>query len=86
MVTDITFKGAKQVSPGDIEDRIATNQANFFSSVFGPAPTFDPTTWTADLRRIERYYQSLGYFQAEVVEEEVLPDGKGGVRLNLTID
>jgi translocation and assembly module TamA len=86
VVTDITIKGAKQVSPGDIEDRIATNQANFFSSIFGPVPTFDPTTWTADLRRIERYYQSLGYFQAEVVEEEVLPDGKGGVRLNLTID
>jgi translocation and assembly module TamA len=86
VVTDITFTGAKQVSPSDIEDRIATSQANFFSHLFGPLPTFDPTTWTADLRRIERYYQSLGYFQAEVVEEQVLPDGKGGVRLNLTID
>jgi translocation and assembly module TamA len=86
VVTDITFTGTKQVSPGDIEDRIATSQANFFSYVFGPVPTFDPTTWTADLRRIERYYQSLGYFQAEVVDEQVLPDGKGGVRLNLTID
>jgi outer membrane protein assembly factor BamA len=86
VVTDIAFTGAKQVSPGDIEDRIATSQANFFSYVFGPVPTFDPTTWTADLRRIERYYQSLGFFQAEVVDEQVLPDGKGGVRLNLTID
>jgi translocation and assembly module TamA len=86
VVKDIHFTGAKQVSPGDIEDRIATSQANFFSSVFGPVPTFDPTTWTADLRRIERYYQSLGYFQAEVVEESVVPDGKDGVRLNLTID
>ena len=55
-------------------------EANFFSYVFGPVPTFDPTTWTADLRRIERYYQSLGFYQAEVVEEEVVPDGKGGVR------
>jgi translocation and assembly module TamA len=86
VVTDIAFAGTKQVSPGDIEERIATSQANFFSYVFGPVPTYDPTTWTADLRRIERYYQSLGFFQAEVVEEQVLPDGKGGVRLNLTID
>jgi translocation and assembly module TamA len=86
VVKDIAITGAKQVSPGDIKDRIATNQANFFSYLFGPVPTFDPTTWTADLRRIERYYQSLGFFQAEVVEEQVLPDGKGGVRLNLTID
>lgn len=86
VVTDISFTGTKQVSPGDIEDRIATSQANFFSYIFGPVPTFDPTTWTADLRRIERYYQSLGFYQAEVVDEQVLPDGKGGVRLNLTID
>ncbi|MGO9767680.1 MAG: outer membrane protein assembly factor [Myxococcaceae bacterium] len=86
VVTQIDFTGAKQVSAGDIEDRIATSQANFFSYVFGPVPTFDPTTWAADLRRIERYYQALGYYQAEVVDEEVLPDGKGGVRLNLSID
>jgi translocation and assembly module TamA len=86
VVKDIHFTGTQQVSAGDIEDRIATSQANFFSYVFGPVPTFDPTTWTADLRRIERYYQSLGFFQAEVVEEQVVPDGKGGVRLNLTID
>jgi translocation and assembly module TamA len=86
VVKDIHFTGTKQVSAGDIEDRIATSQANFFSSIFGPAPTFDPTTWTADLRRIERYYQSLGYFQAEVVEEQVVPDGKDAVRLNITID
>jgi len=86
VVTDITFAGAKQVKPSDIEDRIATSQANFFSYIFGPVPTFDPTTWTADLRRIERYYQSLGYFQAEVVDDAVRPDGKGGVRINLTID
>ena len=78
--------GATQVSPGDIQDRIVTTQADFFAYVFGPVPTFDPTTWTADLRRIERFYQSLGYYQAEVVEEQVLPDGEGGVRLKLRID
>jgi len=86
VVTDIAFTGTKQVKAGDIEDRIATSQANFFSYVFGPVPTYDATTWTADLRRIERYYQSLGFFQAEVTEEQVLPDGKGGVRLNLHIN
>jgi translocation and assembly module TamA len=86
VVTDIAFKGTKQVSQGDIEDRLATSQANFFSYVFGPVPTYDATTWTADLRRVERYYQSLGFFQAEVVDEQVKPDGKGGVHLSLTIE
>ncbi len=86
VVNEIAISGAKQVSPGDLEQRIATNQANFFSHVFGPVPTFDPTTWTADLRRIERYYQSLGFYQAEVVDESVVPDNKGGVRLSLSID
>lgn len=86
VVKGVEIAGAKQVSPGDIEDRIVTTEANFFSYVFGPVPTFDPTTWTADLRRIERFYQSLGYYQAEVVEEQVLPDGKGGVELKLRID
>jgi outer membrane protein assembly factor BamA len=86
VVTAFEISGAKQVSPGDIEDKIVTSQANFFAYLFGPVPTFDPTTWTADLRRIERYYQSLGFYQAEVVEEEVLPDGKGGVHVSLRID
>jgi translocation and assembly module TamA len=86
VVTDLSITGAQQVSPGEIEDRIVTSEASFFSYVFGPIPTFDPTTWTADLRRIERFYQSLGFYQAEVVEEQVVPDGKGGVRINLRID
>lgn len=86
VVTGMQISGAKQVSSGDIQDRIVTTEANFFSYVFGPVPTFDPTTWTADLRRIERFYQSLGYYQAEVVEEQVVPDGKGGVHIDLRID
>ncbi|HMK72311.1 MAG TPA: POTRA domain-containing protein, partial [Myxococcaceae bacterium] len=86
VVKGVEIGGATQVSPGDIQDRIVTTQADFFAYVFGPVPTFDPTTWTADLRRIERFYQSLGYYQAEVVEEQVLPDGEGGVRLKLRID
>ena len=41
---------------------------------------FDPNAWQADLRRIERYYQSEGYYQARVVA-----DAGGAARARTTV-
>jgi translocation and assembly module TamA len=38
---------------------------------FGRLEWFDPVTWQADLRRIQRFYEANGYYQARVLEDVV---------------
>jgi translocation and assembly module TamA len=72
-IKSLKIEGTKQVSPGDIEDRILTTGPSWWP--FASTPYFDPIAWQADLRRIERYYQAQGFYQAQVVNEEVKPEG-----------
>jgi translocation and assembly module TamA len=46
---------------------------------------FDPVVWQTDLKRIERLYQSHGYFQAQVVRDQVAPDPPDGVDLTAEV-
>ncbi|AKF83711.1 polymerase [Myxococcus fulvus 124B02] len=75
-VAKLDIEGTKQVSAGDIKDRILTSQTPWWAFwPFGGPNYFDPNAWQADLRRIERYYQAQGFYQAEVVDSEVKPKG-----------
>jgi outer membrane protein assembly factor BamA len=74
-IKSLKIEGAKQVSAGDIEDRILTTGPSWWP--FAATPYFDPIAWQADLRRIERFYQSQGFYQAQVVDEEVKQQGDG---------
>ncbi|HZA12934.1 MAG TPA: POTRA domain-containing protein, partial [Myxococcaceae bacterium] len=68
VVKEIRIEGAKQIDSDAIKKKILTTEA------FWPWETeiFDPNAWQADLRRIERYYESQGYYDARVVDEEVV--------------
>lgn len=81
-IRSLKIEGTKQLSAGDIEERILTTGPSWWP--FSATPYFDPVAWQADMRRIERYYQSQGYYQAEVVDEEVRPDD-GGVALTVQV-
>src|SRR5262249_15814213 len=48
-------------------------------------PRFDPNAWIADQRRIERFYQAHGFYQARVLEDEVTPTAKDHVKLWLHV-
>ena len=67
-VVDIEIQGAEQLSEGDIKEKIVTTETPWWEPLhpFVPPNYFDPNTWQADLRRIERYYQARGYYQAQV--------------------
>ncbi len=74
-IKSLKIEGTKQVSSGDIEDRLLTTGPSWWP--FASTPYFDPIAWQADLRRIERYYQAQGFYQAQVVNEEVKQEGDG---------
>ena len=67
-VVKLDIEGTKAVSASDLKDKIRTHEP--FLWVFN-LHWFDATSWQADLRRLVRYYQTHGYYQARVVEEEV---------------
>jgi len=77
VVKKLTFDGAHQVKAGQIEAKIATTKTGWWWPL-AQKKYFDPVTWQSDLRRIERLYQARGYYQAEVLSDEVKPV-KGGV-------
>ncbi len=87
-VKDLKIEGTDQVDDGDIKAKILTADTPWWEPLWpfdkGPA-YFDPNAWQADLRRIERYYQAEGYYQAQVVSNEVKPEGKEAVSLVATV-
>lgn len=71
LVHDLHVEGNHALSQGEIEGKILTATPSLLP--WEPRPWFDPSTWQADLRRIERFYQAEGYYQAEVLHDEVVP-------------
>ncbi|MEO5767509.1 MAG: POTRA domain-containing protein, partial [Polyangia bacterium] len=83
MIKHLDLEGTKQVSNRDIKKRIATAATGWWWP-FATKQYFDPVTWQSDLRRIERVYETRGFYQAEVVSDEV-KRVKGGVELTAVI-
>ncbi len=83
-IDDFRIEGTRQLSESAIKDSIVTTESSWISYlapwILGPE-WFDPLTWQADLRRIERFYEARGFYQARILEEEVLPVGKDWVKL-----
>ncbi|EAU64371.1 BamA/OMP85 family outer membrane protein [Stigmatella aurantiaca] len=87
-VDDLNIKGTKQVSEGSIKSKILTTDTPWWEPLwpFDKGPSYyDPNAWEADKRRIERYYQAKGYYQARVLSDEVKPEGKNAVKLEVTV-
>ncbi len=84
VVVDLRIAGTHALAAGDIEDQIATTKTGWW-----PLATkryFDDAIWDADLRRIIRYYESRGYYQARIVRSSVTPRPRNGVALEVEID
>lgn len=83
VVKDLEIVGNEEVEAGDIKDQILTAETSWIP--FFPKKRLDRNVWSTDLRRIERYYQARGYFQAEVVDDEVKPLGDDTVALQVRV-
>ncbi len=81
VLTGIDFVGNKRMPTGDLEKHIATEP---WSGFFGKTPRYyDEDLFEIDKKRIERYYQSKGFFEAKVDGVDVIKDGQGRVSLKV---
>lgn len=84
IVGKLTIAGAKAVSPKELKRKIATSEKSWLP--FTKETYFDRNVWRSDLLRLERYYQGRGYFQAKVIEQEVIPAGEDRVDLRVRVE
>jgi translocation and assembly module TamA len=84
VVRGLHITGNHALSSRDIEKHIATSSTGWW-----PMATkryFDDAIWDADLRRIVRFYESRGYYQAHIVRSTVTPRSRNGVALEVEVD
>lgn len=83
LVTNIDIRGNRRVSDRAIKDRIVTTETSWWP--FGKKRYFDPIVWEADLERIVRVYEVLGFYEARLVEVRVVPRSPRKVALVVTV-
>jgi translocation and assembly module TamA len=86
-VNELEIQGTEAVGEGDIKAKIVTTDTPWYEPFwpFDEPRYFDANAWQADLRRIERFYEAEGYYQAEVLDSEVRPHGEKAVDLHVRV-
>ena len=84
VIHSLDFAGNKNIPSRQIEEKILTSPTGWWP--FASKQRFDPIAWESDLARIERFYETRGYYRAEVVKDEVIPRPSGQVALKVTIN
>jgi translocation and assembly module TamA len=69
-VRSLRIEGAKKVSESELKSKILTSESG--SWPFGEKHYFDLNAWHADLRRILRVYESEGYYNARIVDMQII--------------
>jgi translocation and assembly module TamA len=80
----IDFAGNNSISAGDLRDKIATQATSgFFSKT---ARYYDADLFAIDQKRIVRWYNEKGFYEAKIKNVEEQIDREGRVRLVVHID
>lgn len=88
MVDKVTIEGADAIPERKVKKKIVTTASSWLPAwvpFFGDAQWFDENAWQADLRRIERLYQSSGYYQVRIAEDEVKQTKAGHVEVRVKV-
>ncbi|MBK7857023.1 MAG: BamA/TamA family outer membrane protein [Archangiaceae bacterium] len=86
VIDSFKIDGAHELKQRELKKKILTTDSFLrWLPFFGKTEYFDQNAWTADQRRIERYYQAHGFYQAKVVKDEVVEKKPGLVALRLEV-
>jgi translocation and assembly module TamA len=84
VLVGIDFVGNKSISAGDLRDKIATQATSgFFSKT---ARYYDADLFAIDQKRIVRWYNEKGFYEAKIKNVEEQTDREGRVRLVVHVD
>ena len=83
VVKDLRITGNDEISDRQIKKKILTSETGWWP--FASKQHFDSVAWQTDLKRIERLYVSRGFYQAEVVKDQVIPKPDNGVELEVQV-
>src|SRR3954469_17638121 len=80
----IDFAGNNSISSGELREHIASQATSgFFSKT---ARYYDPDLFEIDKKRVIRWYNEKGFYQAKITDVREERDDKGRVRLVVAID
>jgi outer membrane protein insertion porin family/translocation and assembly module TamA len=85
MVKDLIISGNKQVADDDLEEVVLTRTRPWYTP-WRERPRFDPEVFAADLQRIERFYQSRGYYEAKITHDLVVDNERNLVTAKIEIE
>jgi outer membrane protein insertion porin family/translocation and assembly module TamA len=89
-IDDVVIEGSAKVDSSDIEEKIATAESPHFLGLFRGVvldyELFDPYILERDLQRIQRYYRSRGYYEAEARAGRVEKVDDQHVKVTVVVD
>jgi translocation and assembly module TamA len=84
VLTAIDFSGNHSIKSGDLREHIASQATSgFFSKT---ARYYDPDLFDIDRKRIVRWYNEKGFYEAKITDVREERDDKGRVRVVVAID
>ena len=84
VLAGIKFEGNKTIGGGDLLAKIATSPSSgFFSKT---ARYYDADLFALDLKRIVRWYNAKGFYEAKILDTQEEKDDRGRVTLLVKID
>jgi outer membrane protein assembly complex protein YaeT len=84
-VKGLDFKGNNHLSSGEIREILRTRTRPWYAP-WRERPRFDPATFSADLQRVERFYQSRGFYEARVSHDLNIDEERQLVTPTIIID
>jgi outer membrane protein assembly complex protein YaeT len=85
LVSSLNFNGNKRFSSGEIEEILQTKTRPWYVP-WRERPRFDAEVFAADLKRIERFYQSHGYYETRITHDLQVDDERHLVSATVTIE
>ncbi len=100
IIEDVAIQGSPSVSPGSVKEKIATTETSrVLGGAMENVPLLsiwdrltveygrlDPFVLERDLARVERYYRSMGYYEAHARAGRVVQKPDGKIRVEIAVD
>jgi outer membrane translocation and assembly module TamA len=89
-IDDVSVRNAHEMPESDVEGELASRPTPKFMSLFrgiiDDYELFDPAILQRDLARVERFYQSRGYYDAHARAGRIIRISKNHVRVEIVVE